>query len=344
MHFATTASGQATFWAFDFESCHDMTFSFCTFYGDATGTYRTGDPVADQSCGLLLLADCDDIVVEDCTFYKGWHGTREERSRNITYQFCEFYNLQGDGIQLFQANDVTILNCYMHDWYGSDFAENHDDFVQLYTGATGVKYGKAAVLSTNIVVKNNVLLHNNQTDTTGVQGIFLNGEGLATFGYMTGIEVSNNLVMNSSTNAVLIDGAVDPIMNKNATIWSDNPWFDNEGNNTLNNKPRAQTRDSIGTQTIQNNLGDPRENTTRIATNGNIELDYNDPNDTYYAYDQFVNLVDGSEHLSVLGDLLLASGANAVGAGPDFIQPGASAHSYGPRTGATNGTMTMVAP
>lgn len=85
----------------------------------------------------INLADCDNVVIERCTFDHVGAAIRLSLCNNVTVRDCAFYNIMGPRgafvnagvfVQAIQCDGIVVEDC----WGVNDFASNQEDVLSMY--------------------------------------------------------------------------------------------------------------------------------------------------------------------------------------------------------------------
>ena len=140
----------------------NISFSHSVFKGTATGYAAT---VAETVQNLFDVEGSSNISVEHSEISHFMHGIGMTKTENILIKGNDIHHMQGDGARFAGVNHVRIEGNRMHDFFGSEVAVNHADFIQFWTTGTEAP-------SADIVIKANIL----ESASPVQQAIFLRDE------------------------------------------------------------------------------------------------------------------------------------------------------------------------
>lgn len=172
-----------------------------TVHGSEDGNYNND--------GLgLIVADSNNVRVEQSTFTDLTRGLYIERSNNTMVGLNTFTDLRVDGINAASARGLFIHGNVFRDFHPLD--PDHADGIQLWN--TNQTYG-----SSNVSIRDNVIWMPDQGDRSGhVQGIWISDP--FAHGYQN-VQIRNNLVYtNDAYNGITVKGGRNVQIDSNTVV------------------------------------------------------------------------------------------------------------------------------
>lgn len=234
----------------DYTQLHNVTGSSNIVFDSVRISGGSGDPSLSVGWGLFVR-DSSNVTLKNSTIDHMALGLEVMNTTGMTIKDNTISDNRRDGMNLASVSNVVIdgnLFTNMHPVNGE-----HPDAIQFLTNGT-------TVASSNIVIKNNIIMQGNGEP---IQGIFLNDE-VGTLPY-TNVDITNNLVyVNGMYNGISIAGGKNVNIQQNTVV-----------SRTDDNIPAWIRLERVDNATVVGNIGDQlvsATGTTNITVGNNSWL------------------------------------------------------------------------
>ncbi|HYZ48228.1 MAG TPA: right-handed parallel beta-helix repeat-containing protein [Sphingomonas sp.] len=221
----------------------NINFNEVTFHGSLDN-----DP-SNDGVGLYAIG-VSGLKVANCTFTQLFRGLAITGSSNVSVQSNDFHDLRSDGTVVSSTDGISIDGNSYSNFHPN--ATDHADAIQFWN--TGQTKG-----SSNITIKDNVLMQPDPVPPGGVQGIFISDP--LTYGYKNILIQNNVLYSNGAYNGITVFGAdgVQIIGNTVTSVSNDskNYWIRLDTDSNITVRDNVTDNILIGTLTnssIENNV------------------------------------------------------------------------------------------
>jgi len=159
---------------------------------DDLNVHGSLDKDGRNDASALQIRASENVVVKNSEFHDLKMGITHLDDKNLTITNNSFHDIRIDAVRGGGSSDVTITKNFFTDFDSVD--GDHSDAVQFWTS-------NVSTLTKNIVVSDNVMVRGAGTT---FQGVFMRDE---TGSKYENVQVTNNLVVGSLYQGIMVDGA-----------------------------------------------------------------------------------------------------------------------------------------
>ena len=283
------------------------------FKGIATGIYGPEVPGSTLAESLGLVRWSEDVTIADSSIDGYYHGLTFMETTHVTVTGTEITGMQGDGLRLAGAAQVSITDNHFHNFHGTTNDFNHNDMIQMWSYNT-------TIVARDIDISGNIF---DSGDGASSQTIFLGNESLRGMGgdrqTYQNINITDNLIYNGHPHGISVYGANNVTVEGNTLLWNqDAEMVYSYGQEGYSSEPLIRL-DTVTNGSISNNISSGISETSGAAQSNNVVLTYTSANDPYYVDTHFTNVFQGGD-VGLEGLRLLAD-SPLVGMGADASAP-----------------------
>lgn len=257
-----------------------------TMQGNGTGMVGIEED-AIQGENAVYIFNGQDITFSHNIMSGYFHGLGIAGAEGLKIVNNEIFEMQGDGIRGGGVHDALIADNYMHDFTGSANSVTHADMIQLWGGYP------EGLINKNVEITGNILDSGSGMATQGIliQNDKFYSEGNALEGvYNEDIYIHNNLIHNGQGHGITVHAVKNAVIENNTVLWnSASSVQENKDADFESTPPKILLREALDSRAEGNVAAATSIN--EVSQDGtNVALNYEDPNDPFYAYDHIVGL------------------------------------------------------
>ncbi len=226
-----------------------------------------------------------DVTISDNNVSGYNHGLLITESIGTKVTGNEITKMQGDGIRMGGVQNTEISGNHMHDFLGSLYNINHDDFIQLWSTNT-------TLATRDLAIRNNVL---DAGDGSAAQSIFLGNEkvgGDPAFRYQN-IEVTGNVIHGGQSHGISVYGANDVDVSNNTILWNESALtLKTVGQPGVNSVPIIRMV-NVDNGRIDGNITSGIDANSSVAIGDNAIIDYKGASSPNFVGNHFVDALGG---------------------------------------------------
>lgn len=250
------------------KDCANIKVVNCTFKNSAEAKGERGD----ANTTAISVTGSEGVTVEDCEISHYLRGISHRNNVDLEFVNNSFHHIQEDGIRGGGVDGMTISGNVFEDWFSIDSSWLHADFIQIWSHAT-------SRATENVLISDNVFL--GQDEQSAQQVIFARNDEIDMFGgdpeewMFRNWTITNNLI-DSDASAGIKLAYVDGL---------------DISENTLIGNSRIQVFQSEN-GTIENNItvGFSFKNNSNLEEVNNLIVQEYDQGNLSYSESVFANL------------------------------------------------------